>query len=334
MKHDDNPWIENYRPQSLNDVIGQEDIVKRLKYMVERTKQGDRSFSHLMFIGSAGTGKTSCALALMKDLFGQSWQMNWKELNASDDRGINVVRTEIKRFVRSAVLPDEKLGKVFNVIFLDEADELTSEAQNALKRTIERYSKTCRFILSVNHSTKVIAPIQDRCARYRFKLIPILDIKNFIIEVAKKENIKIKKEACHAIGIYSKGSMRNALNILYQASLQPDEITEQDVVGIVGEIDPELIGKLVLHAKRGNLEAVDKELYKVYYGGYEMESILKWIFDYILKTDADPKTKASILAKLGDVQHYINTGDNPLLQLRCFFAWMAEKFLIQRSKKK
>lgn len=320
----DSPWIEKYRPDNLSDIIGQDHVTKRLKIMVTKTKKGDRTASNLLFAGQQGIGKTTCALAYVKDLFGENWGINFRELNASDERGINVVRNKIKEIARSHVIPDDKLGKVFNVIFLDEADELTPEAQNALKRTMERYATTCRFILSVNHSNKVIPPIQDRCAVFRFKLISPKDIQMYILKVAKKERIEIEKGAAMSIGIFSRGSLRRALNLLYQASLQPDKVTEEDIADITGQMDPELIGHLLMFAKTGNLKEADKLIYKIYYGGYDPEAILEMIFNYILESKLNDRTKLKLLARIGDVHHHMNTGDSALLQLRCFIAWVSK----------
>jgi replication factor C small subunit len=146
-------WIEKYRPKTLKDVIGQDDITERLKAYV---KAG--TMSHLLFAGTAGTGKTTCALALAREFYGENWRDNFLELNASDDRGIGIVRTRIKDYARTAPIG----GAGFKIIFLDEADALTNDAQAALRRTMERYTNTCRFILSCNYSSVAVCGVPIR----------------------------------------------------------------------------------------------------------------------------------------------------------------------------
>ncbi len=167
-------WTEKYRPKSLTEVIGQEKIVSRLKAFVKT-----KSVPHCLFAGSAGIGKTTCALALAKDLYGEHWKQNFLETNASDERGINVVRSKIKDFARTA-----PLNAPFKIIFLDESDALTSEAQQALRRTMEKYSNTCRFILSCNYSSKVLEPIQSRTAVFRFNRLTDDDVHKYIMRIA------------------------------------------------------------------------------------------------------------------------------------------------------
>ena len=168
-------WIEKYRPKTLDDVAGQQAIIERLKAYAKT-----KNVPHLIFAGPAGTGKTTSALALAREVFGEeTWKQNFHELNASDERGIGIVRGKIKDFARTAPIGNT----AFKIIFLDEADSLTPEAQAALRRTIEKYSHICRFILSVNYSSKIIEPIQSRCTVFRFGPIKPEAIKKYIRKI-------------------------------------------------------------------------------------------------------------------------------------------------------
>ena len=179
-------WTEKYRPKNLNEVVGQRHAVERLKAYVETN-----NMPHLLFTGPAGVGKTTCSLAMAKEMFGDDWKGNFIELNASDERGIDVVRGKIKEFARTAPLG----GAEFKIIFMDEADALTSDAQAALRRTMERYSKICRFILSCNYSSKIIDPIQSRCAVFRFKPLTSEDLRGYLQRIINNEQVDIDDEA-------------------------------------------------------------------------------------------------------------------------------------------
>jgi len=175
-------WVEKYRPKSLDEVVGQEEIVERLQAYA---KTGN--LPHLLFAGPAGTGKTTCAIALARDMFGENWRQNYFELNSSDERGIDTVRTKVKEIARLAPFG----GTNFKIIFLDEADNLTADAQAALRRTMETYSKTSRFILSANYSSRLIEPIQSRTAVFRFRPLKPEAIAEYMGRIAKAEKLKI-----------------------------------------------------------------------------------------------------------------------------------------------
>jgi len=326
MKNDNLPWIERYRPKSLNDVIGQKHIVNRLKYMVEAIQNGDRNMPHMMFVGDAGVGKTTCAEALSRDAFGDEWKNNWIELNASDERGIDVVRTKIKKFATSARLPHSKLGKVFNLIFLDEADMLTTEAQAALRRPMEQYATTCRFILSVNNSNRVLSPIQNRCQVFRFHQLSIPDISQALKTIEDGEEIEVSEEARSLIAQHSEGSMRKALNLMYTLSLQPQRIEAEDVKSIIDFVDITEIEKLVKIASKGDLDKAFAMIDNMYWKGYTPQDILQRTFAMVKKSDKLPRnSKIALIKRLAETEYYIISGSNPLFQLKCFFAWIAEK---------
>jgi len=179
-------WTEKYRPKSFSEVKGQKAVVEKVKAFVEQ-----KNMPHLMFSGPAGVGKTTISLVIVRELFGESWRTNFLELNASDERGIDIIRNKVKDFARTRAI-----GNVpFKVIYLDECDALTSEAQQALRRTMENYAQTCRFILSCNYSSKIIDPIQSRCAIFRFKPLAKEDLLNILDVIQKEEGIQIEENA-------------------------------------------------------------------------------------------------------------------------------------------
>src|SRR5512137_1826373 len=213
-------WVEKYRPKKLSDVIGQKAIVERLSAYVKT-----RSMPHMLFAGPAGSGKTTCAIALARELYGDQWRDNLIELNASDERGIDIVRGKIKDFARSA-----SLGRAdFKIIFLDEADSLTSDAQAALRRTMERNTQTCRFILSCNYSSKIIEPIQSRCAVFRFRPLSEPDVKSFLKRIAHGERVDITDDGSLAICGLAGGDLRKAANILQVAASLGKRVDQDSV---------------------------------------------------------------------------------------------------------
>ena len=192
-------WTEKYRPSTFSEVVGQDDIIKRVESFTNSL-----NLPHILFAGPAGTGKSTLALVIVKTLYGSNWKDNYLELNASDERGIQIVREKVKNFART-----KALGNVpFKVIFLDEADALTQEAQQALRRTMENYSGTCRFILSCNYSSKIIDPIQSRCAIFRFKLLEKKDIDKVLKKISQNEKLQIDDNAIELIYEGSDGDCR------------------------------------------------------------------------------------------------------------------------------
>ena len=207
-------WTEKYRPKKFEDMVGQVEIIKRVKALTNAM-----NIPHLLFAGPAGTGKSTLALIIVKSLFGESWRENFLELNASDERGIDVVRQKVKDFARTKALGDVP----FKVIFLDEADALTREAQQALRRTMENFTSTCRFIMSCNYSSKILDPIQSRAVVFRFQILEKRDVKRRIDLIAEKEGLSINAEAFDVLYEASEGDCRRIINLLQAtASISPN----------------------------------------------------------------------------------------------------------------
>lgn len=308
-------WIEKYRPKILDDVVGQDEIVERLKAYVKT-----KNVPHLMFAGPAGTGKTTSVLAMSKELFGDNWKQNLNELNASDERGIGVVRGKIKNFARTA-----PIGKTaFKIIFLDEADSLTTDAQSALRRTIEKYSHICRFILSVNYSSKIIEPIQSRCTVFRFNPIKNDDVKKFIRKIASKEKLEVTSDGLETLIFIARGDLRKAINILQVGASVGKKITAEILYETSAIAKPEDVKNLINSALAGNFMAARNQLYDLLIQyGLSGEDVIRQIHQTIYDLAIPDENKVRLIEKTGETEFRLTEGSNEHIQLEALLAQFA-----------
>ncbi|MBN1896385.1 MAG: replication factor C small subunit [Candidatus Aenigmarchaeota archaeon] len=303
-------WTEKYRPQKLSEIVNQAHVVDRLNAWV---KEG--SIPNMLFAGPAGIGKTTAALALAHELFGENWKDNFQETNASDQRGIDVVRGRIKNF--AMVKP---LGSDFKIIFLDESDSLTPEAQQALRRTMEKYSDVCRFILSCNYSSRIIEPIQSRCSVFRFRRLAKDDVRKYAERIAKNEKLKMDDGAYNAVFEVSEGDLRKATNVL-QACSTLESITEESVYSMVSQVNPDEMKELIELSLSGNFSGARKKLYELIVArSLSGEDILKAIHTHIFRMDIDEKKKLALIEILGEYEFRLNQGSTPEIQLEAMLA--------------
>ena len=307
-------WTEKYRPKNLDVVIGQRHVTERLKAYVET-----KNMPHLLMTGPAGTGKTTCSLAMAREMFGDEWKGNFIELNASDERGIDVVRGKIKEFARTAPLGNAE----FKIIFMDEADALTSDAQAALRRTMEKYSKICRFILSCNYSSKIIDPIQSRCAVFRFKPLSKDDVKGFLMRIVTNENVKIDDEALDALVHVARGDMRRAVNSLQVAASMDKTIDVDTIYQTTGLANPEEVKKMIETALKGNFIAARDKLDEIMIEfGLSGQDIIRQIHSSFFELSIDDREKVMLMDKTGEIEFRIIEGSNERIQLEALLAYL------------
>jgi replication factor C small subunit len=310
-------WAEKYRPKKLDEMVDQKEIVDRLKSFAK-----SRNVPHCIFAGPPGTGKTTAALCLARDLYGETYREHLMELNASDERGIDVVRETVKTFARV-----KSIGEIpFKILILDEADNMTSDAQQALRRTMERFTETCRFIMCANYSGKIIEPIQSRCAPFRFAHLPREEHDCYMKEIATKEKVKLNAEGLDAIFEVCGGDMRKAINTLQSAASLGKPIDAKVVYSVTGKASPADVQKMLKVAIDGDFTEARKQLREMIQKyGVAGSDIIRQIHTEIFRTVEIPERwKVKLAGIVGEVDFRLIEGADEEVQLSALLARLVE----------
>ena len=305
-------WTEKYRPQGFSEIKGQKEIIEKVKAFVEK-----QNMPHLMFAGPAGVGKSTLALVVAKKLFGEGWKENFLDLNASDERGIDVIRNKVKDFARTRSIGDVP----FKIIFLDESDALTKEAQQALRRTMENYTQTTRFILSCNFSSRIIDPIQSRCAVFRFKPLEKEDVIEILDKIAKSEGLDVDKDVEEALFEVSHGDCRKAENILQSCAAISDHITKDLIYSMASVAEPKEVKDVLDMAIEGKFEDARNKLLDVMvkYGLSGLD-IIKQIQKEVWNLEVEDRRKVELVDKCGEIEFRMTEGSDEYVQLEALLA--------------
>lgn len=314
-------WVEKYRPKNLNEIVDLRDIVDSLKAFMKKPK----TMPHLLLAGIPGTGKTTVALCIARELFGDKWRTFTLELNASDERGIDTVRDRIKDFSRYS---RAAFGDVpFALIILDESDQMTGPAQTALRRIMETSSRTSRFILICNYSAKIIEPIQSRCAIFRFSKIDKQAMVEQLECIAKKENVTLSPKAAEMIVDYSEGDLRHAINSLQTAAVfRNGVVDEKTVLQVVGEASPQQVQMMLNKALNGDFIEARKLMYDLIGSyGFSGSEIIRQMQRELLKLSyVSPEEKAELSNIIGEYDYRLTQGANSDIQLSALLAQFAK----------
>ena len=313
-------WVEKYRPSTINHILSQEEILKSLENILEK-----KNMPHLLFFGPSGSGKTSTVLALAKDLFKDEYKNRVIELNASDERGIKVVRDKIKVYAQLALNKKEGIPD-FKIIILDEADSMTVDSQFALRKIMEEYGKITRFCIICNYHHKIIDPIISRCSLIRFKPIHTEKIKEKIREIGLKEKLKLDENTIELINELSRGDLRKGINLLQKCRYIHDDenfITTQNIYDILGIINKEKLKKLLNLAISKNEKLLKKYLQKLSNDSYSFVNQIKNLTDILLADfDLDDNIKSLLILKLIEIDQNLIIGCNEKIQFYNFFYYI------------
>mmetsp|Transcript_856 Transcript_856/g.2763 ORF Transcript_856/g.2763 Transcript_856/m.2763 type:complete len:355 (+) Transcript_856:82-1146(+) len=318
------PWVEKYRPAKISDVAHQNEVVAALEQAVAR---GGGNLPHLLFYGPPGTGKTSLALALVRQIFPEElYRQRVMELNASDERGIRIVREKIKAFAQGTVSQtksvNNRLVPPFKVIILDEADAVTGEAQTALRRTMESFSKVTRFILICNYISRIIAPLASRCAKFRFQPLPIKASVERLQFICQQERLDAEQKVLEEIVLSTNGDLRKALMTLQSACRMVNaggKITSQHVDAAAGTIPDNVVSMYRDSLKAtSTFEGVRNAVDEIIRGGYPADRLLHQLAEKIADESYDTLNelqKSALMIKLASAEHRLGDGASERLQL-------------------
>ncbi len=312
-------WTEKYRPKDFNEILGQEDIVKRVQAFVKK-----KNLPNLLFSGPPGVGKTTLALVIARKLYGENWRENLLELNASDERGIDIIRVKVKDFARTKALSDV----LFKLVYLDESDALTKEAQQALRRVMEDFTRTCRFILSCNYSSKIIEPIQSRTVFFRFKPLKKEKIFTLIDKISKSEGLTVTKDGKEALYDASEGDCRKLENIMQACSALSKTIDEETVNKITSNVSKTDIKKIFSLLQRKDILNARKELIRTLLeNGLSGQDMIKEIYKFIITMDLDDLKKLKCIEACGEIEFRLTEGSDTIIQLEALLARIARIIL-------
>ncbi|KAH8918295.1 DNA replication factor [Atractiella rhizophila] len=308
---DNLPWVEKYRPDTLNDVVSHQDIISTIDKFIQSNR-----LPHLLFYGPPGTGKTSTILAVAKKIYGTgtgALKNNILELNASDDRGIDTVREQIKNFASTRIIYS---GSPFKLIILDEADMMTQQAQSALRRVIEQYTRNVRFCIICNYVNRIIPAIQSRCTRFRFGPLKTDQVQKRLLKVIEAESIQVTEDGMNALLKLTKGDMRRALNVLQACHGAYDQTDETAVYNCTGSPHPKDIASIVdsmmneeFQTSFNRISAIKAEK------GLALQDLIAGIFELIQTLVLPPSARIYILDNLAQIEHRLSTGSSEKLQL-------------------
>jgi replication factor C small subunit len=305
-------WAEKYRPEKLSEVINQRHAIERIKAFVKQ-----KNIPHMLFAGPAGVGKTTTALVIARELYGKQWRGNTLELNASNERGIDVIRNKVKNFARTKTMSD--VG--YRLIILDEADALTTEAQQALRRTMETYANVSRFILICNWSSKIIEPIQSRCTVFRFRTLSEKDQLVFLDRIVKSEKVNIDKNAKDAIIYLAEGDLRKVANLTQASGALKKKVTEDVVYDVASQAKPDDVRKMMETTLKGNFSDARKLLYDMLFKqGLSGQDVIREIHKQIYGLDITEHAKIELIQKTGECEYRLTQGGNDLIQLESLLA--------------